>query len=196
MATGRSDLALAKTDRRFTDPAWTENPVYHRIEQAYLSWAAALRDLADESARTIRDHGRIERAAFTVNLLTSALAPTNFFWTNPRHRAGLRHRWDERASWRPELPVGPARQRRHAGPECVHRRPQPGCQPPALWWRGTRWRRCCSTRRPTETVLERPVLVVPPPIGRFYFLDLAPGRSFVEYSHTQESDVLWWAPAA
>ena len=29
---------------------------------------------------------------------------------------------------------------------------------------------------------ERPMLVVPPPIGRYYFLDLRPGRSFVEYS--------------
>ena len=34
----------------------------------------------------------------------------------------------------------------------------------------------------TEDVYERPVLVVPPPIGRYYFLDLRPGRSFVEYA--------------
>src|SRR5258708_8755751 len=34
----------------------------------------------------------------------------------------------------------------------------------------------------TDTVFGRPVLVVPPPIGRFYFLDLRPGRSFVEYA--------------
>jgi polyhydroxyalkanoate synthase len=34
----------------------------------------------------------------------------------------------------------------------------------------------------TQTVRRRPVLVVPPPIGRFYFLDLRPGRSFVEYA--------------
>jgi polyhydroxyalkanoate synthase len=34
----------------------------------------------------------------------------------------------------------------------------------------------------TEQVYERPTLVEPPPIGRYYFLDLAPGRSFVDYS--------------
>ena len=34
----------------------------------------------------------------------------------------------------------------------------------------------------TDEVYGRPVLVVPPPIGRFYFLDLRPGRSFVEYA--------------
>jgi polyhydroxyalkanoate synthase len=31
-------------------------------------------------------------------------------------------------------------------------------------------------------VRERPLVIVPPPIGRFYFLDLRPGRSFVEYA--------------
>ena len=34
----------------------------------------------------------------------------------------------------------------------------------------------------TPTVRHRPLLIVPPPIGRFYFLDLRPGRSFVEYA--------------
>jgi polyhydroxyalkanoate synthase len=34
----------------------------------------------------------------------------------------------------------------------------------------------------TATVRERPLLIIPPPIGRYYFLDLRPGRSFVEYA--------------
>jgi polyhydroxyalkanoate synthase len=34
----------------------------------------------------------------------------------------------------------------------------------------------------TEKVKSRPVLIVPPPIGRYYFLDLRPGRSFVEHA--------------
>ena len=34
----------------------------------------------------------------------------------------------------------------------------------------------------TQKVRKRPLVVVPPPIGRFYFLDLRPGRSFVEYT--------------
>jgi polyhydroxyalkanoate synthase len=39
-------------------------------------------------------------------------------------------------------------------------------------------------------VYERPVLVVPPPIGRFYFLDLAPGRSFVQYAVSRSLQTL------
>jgi polyhydroxyalkanoate synthase subunit PhaC len=34
----------------------------------------------------------------------------------------------------------------------------------------------------TSQVQARPVLIVPPPIGRYYFLDLRPGRSMVEYA--------------
>ena len=37
----------------------------------------------------------------------------------------------------------------------------------------------------TKKVRERPLVIVPPPIGRFYFLDLRPGRSFVEYAVAQ-----------
>ena len=34
----------------------------------------------------------------------------------------------------------------------------------------------------TPTVRERPVMIIPPQINRFYFLDLAPGRSFIEHA--------------
>jgi polyhydroxyalkanoate synthase len=34
----------------------------------------------------------------------------------------------------------------------------------------------------TPRVRQRPLVIVPPPIGRFYFLDLRPGRSLVEYA--------------
>jgi polyhydroxyalkanoate synthase subunit PhaC len=37
----------------------------------------------------------------------------------------------------------------------------------------------------TPTVRTRPLVIVPPPIGRYYFLDLRPGRSFVEYAVSQ-----------
>jgi len=35
-------------------------------------------------------------------------------------------------------------------------------------------------RPSTETIHERPVVVIPPQINKFYVLDLAPGRSFTE----------------
>src|SRR5690348_16295924 len=39
---GRSDVAPARGDRRFTDPAWTSNPVFRMIQQSYLAASEAM----------------------------------------------------------------------------------------------------------------------------------------------------------
>src|SRR6201981_1330321 len=39
---GLSDVAPAKGDRRFADPAWTANPAFRVIGQSYLASAEAL----------------------------------------------------------------------------------------------------------------------------------------------------------
>src|SRR5215831_15053294 len=36
IARGRSEIAPPRGDRRFTDSAWNEHPVYRRLMQAYL----------------------------------------------------------------------------------------------------------------------------------------------------------------
>src|SRR4026207_266398 len=37
IAEGRSEVAPAKGDKRFADPAWRGNPLLHRTMQAYLA---------------------------------------------------------------------------------------------------------------------------------------------------------------
>src|SRR6202035_1075042 len=37
IAIGKSHRVPARADKRFVDPAWTENPLLHRIMQAYLA---------------------------------------------------------------------------------------------------------------------------------------------------------------
>src|ERR1700730_14488090 len=37
IAVGKSHRAPARADKRFSDPAWQENPLLHRIMQAYLA---------------------------------------------------------------------------------------------------------------------------------------------------------------
>jgi hypothetical protein len=45
---GSSSVAPAKGDGRFTDPTWTENPVYQRIGQAYLAFSGSMDRLVDD----------------------------------------------------------------------------------------------------------------------------------------------------
>src|SRR5271163_640731 len=76
IAWGLSDAAPAKGDRRFTDPAWTSNPVFRMIQQSYLASAQAL----DRIVAAMGDGrgGSAERARFAATIVSSAAAPTNF----------------------------------------------------------------------------------------------------------------------
>jgi polyhydroxyalkanoate synthase len=88
---GRCDVVPAKNDRRFSDPAWTANPVYRRIEQAYLASAATVDNLVEELDKGVADFRLVEQARFAADVLTAALAPTNYLPTNP---AALKHAFD------------------------------------------------------------------------------------------------------
>jgi polyhydroxyalkanoate synthase len=175
-------VAPAKGDWRFADPSWHENPLYRRVGQAYLASAGAMDRLVDEVEQSGKD---ANKARFAVTLLTSAVAPTNFLAGNPaaikrtfetggrnlarglrnwagdvRHNGGMPSMADREAlQVGRDLALSPGSVvQRDEVAELIHYTPT------------------------TDTVHERPVLVVPPPIGRFYFLDLRPGRSFIEYS--------------
>jgi polyhydroxyalkanoate synthase len=77
---GRSDIAPDHKDKRFADPAWAANPLYHRLLQAYLVQRRALSQLVDKVQLTPKSR---ERARFAMSLLTEAAAPTNTLLGNP-----------------------------------------------------------------------------------------------------------------
>jgi polyhydroxyalkanoate synthase len=182
---GTEEHRPSPKDKRFTDPAWSMNPIFRRLGQGYLALAAQLGRLVDEYEQTAEDWHDVERARFAVGALISALAPTNTLPGNPaalkrafdtagaslvqgarqfahdvRHNGGMPSQTDRSAfSVGEELAVTPGNViDRDDVAELIEYRPS------------------------TPTVRERPLLIIPPPIGRYYFLDLRPGRSFVEYA--------------
>lgn len=182
---GTSELAPARGDRRFNDPAWTANPLYRRISQGYLAGAAALGNVVEAMDTPDADPRRVEQARFASGVLTSALAPTNYFATNP---AAIKHAFDTGGrsvvrgvrNWASDL--------RHNGGMPSMVRPDAFevgkdlALSPGRVVQHDEVAEVLRYRPTTDTVHARPILVVPPPIGRFYFLDLRPGRSFVEYA--------------
>jgi polyhydroxyalkanoate synthase subunit PhaC len=180
---GRSAVAPPRGDWRFRNRAWTEHPAYRRLGQLYLAWSDTLTGLAEQTE--IRDWHAAQRVRLLTANLTAMMAPTNFLLGNPDalERAfesggvsllrGLRN-------WTGDL------RHRRGMPSQVDRRPftvggNLAATPGAVVFRNE----ACEVieyRPTTASVRTRPVLVVPPPIGKFYFLDLAPGRSFFEYA--------------
>jgi polyhydroxyalkanoate synthase len=71
---GRSERAPSKRDRRFTDPAWSQNPLLRRVVQAYLAAGATAETLLADAKLDWEDD---ERMRFVVENLVEALAPSN-----------------------------------------------------------------------------------------------------------------------
>ena len=68
---GKSELQPAGDDRRFADPAWSQNPLYKRYLQTYLAWRKELHDWIDDSNLGPKDTAR---GHFVINLMTEAMA--------------------------------------------------------------------------------------------------------------------------
>jgi len=181
---GRSDVTPEKGDWRFKDPTWSENPVYRRIAQAYLAWCQAVDHVLDD-VESSGDRERTERARFVMGIMTSAVSPTNLLVGNP---GALKRTFEAGGN---NLVKGA---KNFVG-DVRHNGGMPSMAKPGTLKVGEdlavtpgqvidrdEYAELLQYAPSTETVHERPLLVVPPPIGRYYFLDLRPGRSFVEYA--------------
>ncbi len=178
---GTSVLAPGKRDRRFTDPAWTQNPLLRRIVQAYLTAGQTADKLVGDAALDWRDEKRVR---FAVGNLVEALSPSNVPLVNPASaktaidtggqslvRGGLSLLRDMAAP--PRIPEMVDSSSFEVGRSIA-------VTPGAVVLR-TEVFELIQYRPQTQQVREVPLLVVPPTINKYYALDLAPGRSLVEY---------------
>jgi polyhydroxyalkanoate synthase subunit PhaC len=191
---GTSDIAPRAKDRRFTDPAWTSNPALHRIMQAYLATGSAALGLVDATPMEWRD---AERMRFAVTNLVDALAPSNNPLLSPEAWkaaidsgggslvTGTRHLLGDLAT--------PPRVPSMVPPDAYTVGTDLGVSPGAVVLRAREFE-LIQYQPSTETVRELPLLIVPPTINKYYILDLAPGRSMVEYlvGQGQQVFVMSW----
>ena len=178
---GQSEVAPQKGDKRFADPAWRDNPLFRTTMQAYLALGSELDALIDDLGL---EGVEAERMRFAATLFREAMAPTNFLVTNPTAlkrlldtgggsmRKGL-------ANWADDM------LHNHGMPSMVDLRPfQKGeniaASPGAVVHRTEVFELIQYTPQ-SETVCQRPLIVVPPQVNKYYALDMAPGRSMYEY---------------
>ncbi len=174
---GRSQVAPDKADKRFTDPAWQQNRLYRAIMQTYLHLGSQAEGLADHLGV---EGMNAERARFALTLIREALAPTNFFLTNP---AALKRCLDTGGdSIRHGITHWAGDVLHNRGmPSMVDRRPFRIGENIAATPGAVIHRELIQYTPQRGTVYQRPLLVVPPQVNKYYALDLAPGRSMYEY---------------
>jgi polyhydroxyalkanoate synthase len=188
VATGGSQVSPARGDRRFTDRAWQESWLFRRLMQSYLALDGLVDGLVDDAELDWRADAQTR---FVLENLLHAIAPTNFPLTNPQVlketidrgganlvRGGRRLVRDVSRGRLPAMvdtsefqlggnvAVSEGSVVMHSDVfELIHYRPT------------------------TAEVYETPLLIVPPTINKFYIVDLAPGRSLVEYLVAQGHQV-------
>ena len=178
---GRSETAPAKGDRRFADRAWQENWLLHRLLQTYLAGARTVDDLISDAELDWRAE---RQARFAAMNLLDALAPTNYPWSNPvvlreivdqggANLARGARRFARDVSWPPRLPASVDTSTFEVGGNLA-------ATPGSVVLR-TEVLELIHYKPQTEKVRTIPLLFVPPTINRYYVLDIAPGRSMVEY---------------
>jgi polyhydroxyalkanoate synthase subunit PhaC len=182
---GSDGLAPKKGDWRFRDDTWRDHPAYRRLMQTYLAGCAALEETVDAADIGWRDK---ERARFAAGILASAVAPTNTLLGNPAavKRAyetcglsllrGTRNFVKDVRSNR-GMPSTVNRDAFTVGKDLA-------ATPGAVVYRDE----VCEVLQyapSTSMVRSRPVLMVPPQISKYYFMDLSPGRSFIEHAVAQ-----------
>ncbi len=187
---GRSEVAPARGDRRFADPTWTENPVYRRLMQGYLATSGAVDELVE--GIDLADWRDRERARFVATLLTSTLAPTNTLVGNP---AAIKRAFETGGASLGRGVRNAVHDVRHNGgmPRQVDRDAftvgrDLAATPGAVVYRDDVLE-LLQYRPSTDQVRRIPVVVVPPQINKFYFMDLAPGRSLIEFAVGQGQQV-------
>src|SRR5690349_5344048 len=191
---GTSALAPPKRDRRFTDPAWTENLLLRRIVQAYLAAGQTAEQLVNDAAL---DWQADKRIRFLAENLEDALSPSNVPLVNPASakaaidtaglnlvHGGISLLRD--MATKPRIPEMVDTSSFEVGRNIA-------VTPGEVVLR-TEVLELIQYRPQTERVREIPLLIVPPTINKFYALDLAPGRSMVEYlvRNGQQVFVISW----
>ena len=169
-------------DLRFKDTTWTENAFYFGLRQEYLALVRMLDDLVDAAELDKDSH---DRAGLIMKLVASMLSPTNMLPGNPSalKRAfetggssvlnGLRNLIDDVVN-NQGRPRQVDNSKLRVGQEMA-------ATPGKVVFRNELIELIQFEPR-TETVHAIPILCSPPWINKYYIMDLAPGRSFIEWA--------------
>ncbi len=169
-------------DRRFADPAWAGNPLFYAIRQGYL---AARQLSADLLAAGAGDPVADAKAELAAGFVIDALAPTNFLLTNP---AAIKHALDTGGlsllagarNFLSDL-VSNGGMPRQVDASSFRLGENMAATPGKVVFRNDLMELIQYTPQTTK-VHAVPLLASPPWINKYYIMDLAPGRSFLEWA--------------
>ncbi|NBB62164.1 class I poly(R)-hydroxyalkanoic acid synthase [Pseudomonas sp. ODNR1LW] len=175
-------------DKRFKDPAWSDNPVFDMMRRSYLltsDWMNGLFAGVEDVDPAVK-----LRAQFFTRLLTDAFSPSNFLASNPVALKALAETSGESLvkgmqNFAADLERGQGALRisqADYGKFVVGE--NVATTPGQVVWRDELFE-LIQYAPETKTQHEVPLLIFPPWINKFYILDLQPANSMIRWLSAQ-----------
>lgn len=185
-------------DVRFADPDWDENPTLDAIKEFYLGVTHRTEDMLFDTPG-LSDMQR-RRAAFWARQWLNAMAPTNFFFSNPlaMRRFVETHGESLMQGFKHLLRDAKAKNIRMVEPDAFKVGKDLATTPGRVVLRN-RLVELVHYTPTTAQVHQTPILIITPWINKYYVLDLTPQKSLVKFLTDQGYSVFitsWKNPTA
>ena len=187
-AAGDETPTTPSKDKRFKDPAWSENPAFDVMRQSYLVTADWMNGLVS----SVEDVDPLtkRRAEFFTRLLTDAFSPSNFLASNPAALKALAESNGE--SLVKGMQNFAADMERGAGKLKISQADygkfvvgeNVATAPGQVVWRDELFE-LIQFDAATDKQRAVPLLIFPPWINKFYILDLQPENSMIRWLSSQ-----------
>jgi polyhydroxyalkanoate synthase len=181
-------IAADAKDKRFRDDAWQQNEIFDFIKQSYLLSARYVQDVVRHVDGL--DPKTAQKVDFYARQFMDAMSPSNFLLTNPevlRKTAetggenllrGLNNLLSDLERGRGKLSI------KMTDPDAFKLGENIAVSPGKVIYQNALMQ-LIQYAPTTPTVLQRPLLILPPWINKFYILDLRPRNSLVKYLVSQ-----------
>jgi polyhydroxyalkanoate synthase len=198
VALGKSEVSFDPRDQRFADEAWRTIPYFRILGQSYRLFEMWMNRMYESTDGSWQNKAR---ARFAADVISAALSPTNYLATNPAALReaistsglslvkGAQNMVSDMA--RGGMPAMVDRKQFKVGTDLA-------ATPGAVVYRDELFE-LLQYKPTTPRVSNIPLLMFPPQINRHYILDLAPGRSVVEFAVSQGIQVfmvVWRNPSS
>jgi polyhydroxyalkanoate synthase len=175
-------------DKRFKESEWVDNAIFDFIKQSYLLTSRSLYHLFTNVDGL--DEKTAEKVDFYTRRLTDAMSPTNFALTNPQvirttFASGGENLINGLSNLLEDLDRGKGRLHIKMTDMDAFELGKNIATTPGKVIYQTELMQLIQYSPTTEKVFERPLLLVPPWINKFYILDLQPKNSFIKWAVEQ-----------
>ena len=176
---GDGSAAEPVSDKRFSGSEWNELPVFRYLRDSYLLTSKAMMEAVEQSSL---DPATKQRMRFFMRQYVDAASPSNFLLTNPEAiKAALQSGGESLQEGMKNLLGDLEKGRISMTDEAAFEVGKNLAVTQGAVVHESELLQLIQDRPSTAQVHERPLVMVPPCINKFYLMDLQPDNSLVRY---------------